>query len=90
MDPPSMGGPHTKQRREGIGHRVVPRFFQSYKINMAAVVGVHLGNTSASLAIHKVGNTFLVNYLPTLIFNGNFGLTSVLFIKGWRNGNRSE
>lgn len=39
---------------KGLGSRVVFRFFHSHIINMAAVVGVYLGNTSASLAIHKV------------------------------------
>ena len=45
--------------REGLGHRVLPSFSQSFKIKMAAAVGVHLGCTSASLAIYKVQNQFL-------------------------------
>ncbi len=35
---------------------VVSSFPQFSKINMAAAVGVHLGYTSASLAIYKVEN----------------------------------
>lgn len=51
---------------------------------MAAAVGVHLGYTSASLAIYKVENQLPYNNLAACLFQGTCHYTFCLLFKDGR------